>query len=374
MTQQALLPSIDKLLGRENYNTWNFAVKTFLQHESLWDYVNPDAPRAKAKKKFTADGREEDDAEFLIEEAKKDLKAKSKIILLIHPGNYHHVQNCESAKDVWQALKSAFEDSGLLRKVGLIRTLISTKLQNCSTMEEYVNKIMTAAHKLRNIQSEVDDEWLGSFLLAGLTDRYTQMIMALESSGIRITADSIKTKLLQEEKPSSSAPRALYSSKKHRKPQSSNNRTAASSAGSSNVRCFNCNQYGHMSRDCPKKKQSQTPNASSQSAQCLPTSHHKGLIAAFSTFYDDPNDWFFDSASTFHMTMREDWLQNKHSAIVDRITTANNSFMEVKSTGQVTVQVVCENSVKQMPVTCTRFECQSIVHKSNCFHWLYRHF
>ena len=46
MTQQSatFLPSIDKLLGRENYTTWSFAVKTYLQHESLWEYVDPDAP------------------------------------------------------------------------------------------------------------------------------------------------------------------------------------------------------------------------------------------------------------------------------------------------------------------------------------------
>ncbi|GBP54700.1 Retrovirus-related Pol polyprotein from transposon TNT 1-94 [Eumeta japonica] len=42
---------------------------------------------------------------------------------------------------------------------------------------------MTAAHKLRNIKSNVDDEWLGTLMLAGLPEMYKPMIMALESSG-----------------------------------------------------------------------------------------------------------------------------------------------------------------------------------------------
>ncbi len=230
MTHQSstFLPAIDKLLGRENYNTWSFAVKTYLEHESLWEYVNPDAIRRPTKTRLLADGSEVDDIEFLMEEAKKDLKAKSKIILLIHPGNFHHVQHCESAKDVWKALTSAFQDSGLMRKVGLIHTLTSTKLQNCSSMEEFFNKIMTATHKLRDIRAEVSDEWLATFILAGLTERYTPMIMALESSGTVLTADAVKTKLLQEDRPSTNMPKALYSSKKHRKQQSLNDRTKTS--------------------------------------------------------------------------------------------------------------------------------------------------
>lgn len=328
MTQQSssFLPAIDKLIGRENYNTWSFAVKTYLQHENLWDCVDPEG--------------EDEDAQHI-------LKARSKIILLVHPSNYVHIQNCVSAQEVWQRLKNTFEDSGLTRKVALIRTLTSTRLQNCSSMEDYVNKIMTASHKLQDIGAAVADEWLATFLLAGLTDRYTPMIMALENSGIVITADAIKTKLLQEYKPSSNAPKAFYSSKKNRKQQSSNDRTYTSSSGMSNVRCYSCNQYGHISKNCPNKKQT---SSSSQSAQCLPTSHPKGLIAAFSTFYDNPNDWFFDSASSFHMTMREDWLNDQYPTIVDKIAAANNSLMEVKSTGQVTVEVVCKSSVKQLPV------------------------
>src|ERR1700744_6566174 len=82
------LPAIDKLLGRDNYNTWSFAVKTYLEHENLWECVNP--------------AGEDNDAQRIV-------KAKSKIILLIHPSNYVHIQNCVSAKEVWQKLKDTFD-------------------------------------------------------------------------------------------------------------------------------------------------------------------------------------------------------------------------------------------------------------------------
>lgn len=41
---------------------------------------------------------------------------------------------------------------------------------------------------------EVTDEWIWTFLLAGLTEEYRPMIMAIESSGTDITGDFVKTK------------------------------------------------------------------------------------------------------------------------------------------------------------------------------------
>jgi len=35
-----ILPPIEKLLGRENYSTWQFAMKTYLEHEDLWECVS----------------------------------------------------------------------------------------------------------------------------------------------------------------------------------------------------------------------------------------------------------------------------------------------------------------------------------------------
>ena len=93
-------------------------------------------------------------------------------------------------------LLKAFEDSGLLRKVGLLRDLITTNLESSTNIEEYLNRLMSTAHKLRGIGFNVDDEWLGTLMLAGLSDEYKPMIMGIESSGIKISADMINNKVI----------------------------------------------------------------------------------------------------------------------------------------------------------------------------------
>lgn len=75
------LPAIEKLIGRENFSTWQFAVKTYLEHEDLLNCIL---------------GTETD--------INKVSKAKTKIILLLDPVNYVHVQECTNAKEVWDKL------------------------------------------------------------------------------------------------------------------------------------------------------------------------------------------------------------------------------------------------------------------------------
>ena len=88
---------IEKLKGRENYDTWKLSVKTLLEYEGLWNCV------------IDVDTN-----------ANNNTKARTKIILLIEPINYIHVQSATTAKEVWENLEKVFQDSGLTRKVGLL--------------------------------------------------------------------------------------------------------------------------------------------------------------------------------------------------------------------------------------------------------------
>lgn len=157
---------VEKLIGRENYTTWAFAVKNLLQHEELWDTVQGNYPTS---------GKD----------PKVDMKAKTKIILLVDKINYVHIEDAETSKEVWDKLKSAFQDSGLTRRVGLLHQLITTNFSACASIEEYVSQIVSTAHKLKEVDMPVSDEWVGTLLLAGLPEEYAPMIMGIESSGVQ---------------------------------------------------------------------------------------------------------------------------------------------------------------------------------------------
>lgn len=159
---------IDRLKGRENFDTWRFAVEHLMVLDGLWPYVL---------------GKDEEaDVAVNAANAVKDSEAKAKLVLLIEPSLYVHIKEAKTAKEVWDKLVSIFDDSGLTRRVGLLRELTTTKLNDCAGVSEYVNKIIGTAHKLNSIGMNVDDEWVGSLLLTGLPDKFEPMIMALEIS------------------------------------------------------------------------------------------------------------------------------------------------------------------------------------------------
>lgn len=300
---------IEKLSGRDNYNTWKFAVRTYLEHEELWECVDPTKDPTTEKI-----------------DPKKDLKAKSKIILLVEPTNFVHIECATTAREVWEQLQKVFEDSGLSRKVGLLRDLINTSLDSCANVEEYVNKIMSTAHKLRNIGFKVEDEWLGTLMLAGLPEIYKPMIMGIESSGIKISSDFIKTKLLQEVKVSESS--AFYTKHKY----NCNNQPKPKGKG---PRCFNCNKYGHYKAQCNLKK---STNNNVFSA----------IFSAYNTLNQD--DWYIDSGATMHMTRRSDWMYDLQPPPIQKITVANNDTVSVQQIGKVNIQTVTSNDEHRIQV------------------------
>ena len=162
------------------YRTWSIAMKAYLQIQKLWDTI-----QASGEATISTD-------------QKKLKKSKGKLILAVDPINYHLIEEAESPKDAWQNLENAFDDDGLTRKVSLIQKVSRTKLENCESMESYTNKIISAAQQLKGIGMVFPDEWIGSFLLAGLPTKYKPLIMALEGSCLKVTTDLVETKLVQE--------------------------------------------------------------------------------------------------------------------------------------------------------------------------------
>ncbi|GBP86486.1 Retrovirus-related Pol polyprotein from transposon TNT 1-94 [Eumeta japonica] len=292
-----LLALIEKSTGRENYSTWRFAVKTYLENEELWDCIEPETG--------------------IPVDPKRDLKAKSKIILLVDSMNYVHIQEATSAKAMWDKLASAFDDSGLTRRVGLLRDLCTTNLDGCKNVEEYVSKIMTTAHKLRNFGFKVDDEWLGTLLLSGLPESYKPMIIAIESSGMKINADSAKAKILQDVKMTENNSNAF----------SVNHRSKGyNKSFKKGPRCFNCNKYGHIGT----QRRSKTKQKNSQSSS---------YAAAFIAFENSGDSWYIDSGASMHMTKCNNMLKNEKTDIIKTIKVANDKLLSVHSSGQSVLEV-----------------------------------
>lgn len=373
------LTSVPKLLGRENYDDWCFAVENVFVLEGLNKCI---------------DGTETDTTTIA--------KAKAKLVLTIDPCLYPHVKDAKTAQEVWANLKRLYDDSGFMRKIGLLRTLISSRLENHQSMESYINQIVETSQKLRRTGFKIDEEWVGSLLLAGLPEKFAPMIMAVEHSGINITSDSIKTKLLDMQTDGgSSGNNGAFAANRNSRPtfrkqfrdgagrpnvkgkpagyagghvatlnregsggQSSSNSNACygnkKERDLSNVICYKCRKNGHYMSKCPK-------NGS-----------EGGFSAVFTTGDFKDTDWYVDSGAGVHLTASKQWLKNQRNPDLPEIVVANKSKIAVECAGDVEIKTLTDREhnillkgVQYVPGLTTNLlsVCQLISNGNRvCFH------
>ncbi|KAG5886503.1 hypothetical protein JTB14_014686 [Gonioctena quinquepunctata] len=170
--------------------------------------------------------------------------------------------------------------------------------------------------------------------------------MGIESSGVKVTADSIKTKLLQDISVVTGSDKksvAMYgasSSKLKGKDKMSSESYRNMSKG---VRCYNCNQYGHFASQCNKKRDNKFKNRSGNNS------------ALFSV--NNKNDaWYLDSGCSAHMTASCEILQDKRKSTKLTITTANNEEMSTdimeNKKGSTLLEKKKEDAVKEKDLFC----------------------
>lgn len=278
------IASVPKLKGRENYDEWCFAAENLLVLEGTEKYIKP-----------TKD--------FEVKPA-DDAKTKAKLILTIDSSLYVHIKSTKTSAELWTKLKTMFDDSGYSRKITLLRHLISIRLESCDSMTTYVTQMTETAQRLNGTGFTITDEWLGSLLLAGLSEHYSPMIMAIEHLGISITADVIKSKLLDMETTSNFEGGAAFAAK-NRYSSNNGNTKSKKNCGTSNqetdnstkktITCYKCKEEGHYRNQCSLLNK----NAS----KCV-------FNVVFLNGKFSKDEWYVDSGASAHMTANKALVKN----------------------------------------------------------------
>lgn len=147
-----------------------------------------------------------------------------------------------TAKSAWANLEKSFEDSGLSRKVELLKQLVKLALADCESVEDYISRMVSTSLKVEKAGLKIDDEVLASLMLAGLPDEFKSLVMAIENSSKKLSLDAVKTLLLQETRLSTNNGSGAFYVKSRK-------------TENFKFRCHKCNELGHMALDCTAKRE-----------------------------------------------------------------------------------------------------------------------
>ncbi|GFY93939.1 hypothetical protein Acr_09g0003850 [Actinidia rufa] len=106
------------------------------------------------------------------------------------------------------------------------------------------------------------------------------------------------------------------------------------------VRCFYCDQEGHIKRDCPKYK-AQDQSSDTAATAVMAVDESEVLLAASD---NGKSDWVLDSGSAYHLC-RDREVFSTYAACEGRIWMANNTSSRVVGRGSIRFRMTDGRSV-----------------------------
>jgi 2-phosphoglycerate kinase len=109
----------------------------------------------------------------------KDVKARRIILDGVKDHLIPHLSGKNSARDMWEALKSLFQNKNENHKMVLREKLRETKMTGSDMVTMYLTRIREVRDELAAIGEAVDDSKLVSTVLKGFTKEWTSFIKGI---------------------------------------------------------------------------------------------------------------------------------------------------------------------------------------------------
>ncbi|GFZ00426.1 hypothetical protein Acr_14g0000620 [Actinidia rufa] len=205
-------------------------------------------------------------------------------------------------------------------KALLMRRLVNLKLQRETTVAEHTSEFQSLVNQLTSVDLQFDDEMQALLLLSSLPESWETLMVSLSNSAPngKLTKSMVMDALFNEEA-------------RRREMGSTDQRRWRSQARGRTVRCFYCDQEGHIKRDCPKYK---AQDQSSNTAATTVMADEDEIDVLLAASDNGKSDWVLDSGSAYHLC-RDREVFSTYVACEGRIWMANNTASRVIGRGSV---------------------------------------
>lgn len=220
---QLKIPANLEVLKRDNYKTWAFRTKKYLQYLGLWDVVRPDV------------------SEDVVDDPDGDEQAHTIITMWIDNVYLITAEKETSARALWKALQARHEDASVASVLYMQRQLVNIRMQSSEKLEDCFARAERLHADLHIAGETMSEHSVVLAILRGLPSDYAAAVTHLGMGSKPLTFSGALRKLQHIEQQvladNEYDHNALYT--RASKPRSER-------------KCWHCNIPGHVKRDCPK--------------------------------------------------------------------------------------------------------------------------
>nr|CAE04657.2 OSJNBa0061G20.13 [Oryza sativa Japonica Group] len=357
------------ILSRTNYPDWALLMRVNLQAQGLWMAIDPSY------------------AEF-----REDRAALSAILQAVPRETLRGLAKHDTAKAAWDATKTMRVGVDRVREAkeqGFRRQFESMRFNEGETPEEFAMRLTAVVADIRDMGGVMEDEHGNKKLLRVVPKKYKPVAISLEqlldvktmaleelvgwlsivdsysddeegSDGgkLYLTEEQWQARVKQREQEGSgnsgNKGRGAPGAQNHRgKPGGSpKGKEAATGANSSRdisqVKCFNCDEFGHYARQCRKPRRQHRGEANLvQATEDEPTLLMAHVIGVHLTekkvvLYHEhgdgtelTGDWFLDTGATNHMTGAGSAFAELNTGVLSTVKFGDGSVIEIQGRGTV---------------------------------------
>ena len=247
-------------------------------------------------------------------------------------------------------------------------------MEESDTVQEFISRVNETIEELEGVGVTIGDEEQAMKLLASLPERFETLTITLENRSEDLTADFVKTRLLQEETRQNDVHKndnnALLSRNKQKGTKGKNQENEPGRR----PKCFHCGKPGHKRDNCwvlhPEKRNAskdekeETESASICTAAAFHARHQNettnipmclGINGSASEIIANVvsvetkacTHWYVDSGATQHMTSNKGAFKTYRETSPNPVSMADGKTIKAIGVGTVSIKLKTGNTTRE---------------------------
>ena len=267
--------------------------------------------------------------------------AHSLLILNFSDNVLRQVDDKDTTLKVWKKVDSLYMVKSLSNKIYLKEQLFGFKMDPSKNLQENLDDFKKITVGLANIDERISDENQAIIILNSLTDLYKDLKAAIKYGRESLSLDDVLGALrsrdleLKSERKTNSESLQVKGRPQKRDQFRGCGKSRSKSKGK--MTCWHCHKEGHLRRNCPERKTSQNSFLNNDSVN-VTDGFEMGEVLTVSKSYSN-EEWIMDSACTYHMTPRKDFLIDFKEISGGEVLMGNDHTCKVIGIGSIKFQL-----------------------------------